>query len=376
MSYMEKLLWAMQLGRDHADFDPLLKEGKGRPYLTVRAGQAVQTLTTQGYKGTVMTVPKAGERFTKVIIFRYPTILDPDFLLDDERFVWVRRHTSRGEERSQLIALVKGEVPEKVFISGAGYRRVAPYVEPPVMCLKCCRWGHKSWACQQDARCRFCGRTHDSRICRAKIEKGERVTPCCCNCGGRHNAGSPACRARPQFKIASAVPKEGVEEKGKGPVTTRPEVPREEPAAVPSVWVQGPPQVVPSPMASDPGQNKQVQEAKEVPRSDTDLSKEISEISRMLQQMMQRMDALEEKLDQVTSGKSEEQKEGEAIKETPTTDSAMKQTSIPAKEQDSASEIVNKGKKRKTTESVAGGTTSATFRSDQKTEKIFNQWGL
>jgi len=367
LSFLEKLRWAMQLGRDHADFEPVMKEGKGRPYLTVRAGQAVQTLTTQGYKGTVMTVPKAGEKFTKVIIFRYPTILDPDFLLDDDRFVWVRRHTSRGEERSQLVALVKGEVPEKVFISGAGYRRVAPYVEPPVMCLKCCRWGHKSWACQQDARCRFCGRTHDSRVCRAKIEKGERVMPCCCNCGGRHNAGSPACRVRPQIKIASVVPKEG--ENGKRPVTTRPEVPREETAAVPNAWAQGPPRVVPSPMACDDGQDRQVQEVKEVPRSSgADFSKEISVITRMFQTLMQRMDAIERKLAQVPSEETKKQKErDEASKETPTKDTETKQTCISAKEQDPESEIIIKGKERKITSVECN---------DHEKEKLLDRWEI
>lgn len=30
-----------------------------------------------------MIAPKAGEKYI-VIIFQYPTILDPDFLLDDE----------------------------------------------------------------------------------------------------------------------------------------------------------------------------------------------------------------------------------------------------------------------------------------------------
>lgn len=38
-----------------------------------------------------MTVSKAGEKLTKVIVFQYLTMPDPDFLLDDKRFVWVKR---------------------------------------------------------------------------------------------------------------------------------------------------------------------------------------------------------------------------------------------------------------------------------------------
>lgn len=102
---MEKLKWAMQLGQAYRGFEPLLKEGRGRPYLTVQAGPVEQILMSHGYQGKVMTVPKDGEKLMKVIIFQNPTIMDPDFLLDDERFVWVKRNASMGEERSQLIAL-------------------------------------------------------------------------------------------------------------------------------------------------------------------------------------------------------------------------------------------------------------------------------
>lgn len=50
---------------------------------------------------------------------------DPDLLLDNERFVWVKRHAFRGEERSQLVVLMKGESP---------------------------------WTCHRDARFKFCGK--------------------------------------------------------------------------------------------------------------------------------------------------------------------------------------------------------------------------
>ena len=180
-TFLEKLIWAVQLNRDYSEFESLINEGRTKLHLTVRTDRA-----------------KPGRKFTKVIIFNFPTMVEPDIILLDERFVWVKRRTCGGEKRSQVVALMKGQAPEKIFIPGIGYRRVKPYMEPLAMCLKCCRWGHMSFVCQNDARCRFCGMKHYSQICRWKINKGYKIKPRCCNCGGCHNAGSLACRARPR----------------------------------------------------------------------------------------------------------------------------------------------------------------------------------
>ena len=148
----------MNLGQAFRRFESLYKEGKHRPYITVGSQEAVELLTTTGYEGIVLQLPQDREKYTKVIIFRYPLILDPDFLLDDARFVLAKRHVVRGDQKSQVIALVKGEMPEEVFIPGSGYRRVAPYVPEPEICLRCSRWGHRAWNCQENARCRYCAR--------------------------------------------------------------------------------------------------------------------------------------------------------------------------------------------------------------------------
>lgn len=197
LNYNEKLLWTVKMGRAFKTFQPLLKEGKHRPYVTVGSQEAVKMLTTSGYEGVVLKLPDQREKLSKVIIFRYPLVLDPDFLLDDPRFAWAKRNVVKGEQRNQIIAVMRGEVPEKVFITGAGYRRVAPYVDEPAMCLRCCRWGHMAWKCQEDPRCRFCARKHPSSVCGDKIKAGTRVIPRCCNCGGEHNARNPACPRKP-----------------------------------------------------------------------------------------------------------------------------------------------------------------------------------
>lgn len=130
----------------------------------------------------------------------YPVILDPNFLLDDDRFVWAKRREVKGEKKNQVIALMKGGVPEKVFISGIGYRKVAKSIEQSVLCYKCSKGGHMTWKCQSDFRCRYCGGKHNSLECGGKIKNGQCVTPRFCNCSGEHNANSVLCEKRPLLR--------------------------------------------------------------------------------------------------------------------------------------------------------------------------------
>ncbi|XP_069192379.1 uncharacterized protein [Procambarus clarkii] len=148
-----------------------------------------------------MVTPEKGMMYTKVIVFKYPTYLDPDYLLlNNDSVVWAKRNSVRGEKQSQVVALVKGEAPERIFVQGLGYRKVVKYIEEPILCMKCSRWGHMAWKCQFDSRCRYCGKKHDSRECRVKIKNGEKIVPSCCNCRGSHNAGSYLCRMKPHLR--------------------------------------------------------------------------------------------------------------------------------------------------------------------------------
>ena len=198
MTFQEKTLWTIKLGREHKSFLPLMKEGKYKPYITVGSREAVDMLTTSGYDGVTMTTPNDDEKKTKVIIFNYPVWLDPDYITDDSRFLWVQRHKIKGVERSQVVALIQGEVPDRIFVTGIGYKYLAPYREPEDVCLNCSRWGHRAWSCKADPRCRFCGKGHHSSSCRQKINENIRVMPRCCNCRGDHNARSWECPLRPK----------------------------------------------------------------------------------------------------------------------------------------------------------------------------------
>lgn len=205
LTYHEKMLWAARLARAHKNLEVLFKEGKHRPYVTVGSQEAVEFLSTTSFEDVTLQVPEDKEKLTKVIIFRYPIGLDPGYLLDDPAIVWAKRNVVRGEERTQVIAMLKGKVPGSIFIPGIGYRRLAPYFQVPKICLNCSRWGHEAYRCEEDSRCRFCGKKHKSELCGQKIKNGERVTPRCANCGLEHNARSPLCLMNPKTRRLGAV---------------------------------------------------------------------------------------------------------------------------------------------------------------------------
>ncbi|MPC68468.1 hypothetical protein E2C01_062670 [Portunus trituberculatus] len=90
LDYNKKLQWTVKLCKYHKDFEVLFKDGKHRPYATVKDEQAVDFLTTEGIDGLVMEKPDGREKSQKVIIYDVPTCIDPDDLPFDERYVWVK----------------------------------------------------------------------------------------------------------------------------------------------------------------------------------------------------------------------------------------------------------------------------------------------
>lgn len=200
LTITEKRMWAARLARARRSYEPTLKEGQNRAYITVDGEAAVQELTTTGYDGTVMELPEERGTFTKVLVGPYEVGLDPELLLEDERVVWAKRRVVRGEDRNSVIALVRGGVPDKLRVLGNGYRKARKYIDEPVLCYNCNRWGHKAWRCVSQTRCGYCGQKHESKVCRDKIIAQERVKPKCCNCGQEHNAWFRFCVKRPQIR--------------------------------------------------------------------------------------------------------------------------------------------------------------------------------
>lgn len=45
-------------------------------------------------------------------------------MLDDPKFLWVKRHEEGGKEKNQAVAVMKGKIDKSVFLTGIGYRGI------------------------------------------------------------------------------------------------------------------------------------------------------------------------------------------------------------------------------------------------------------
>lgn len=42
-------------------------------------------------------------------------------MLDDPKFLWVKRHEEGGKEKTEAVAVMKGNIDKSVFLTGIGY---------------------------------------------------------------------------------------------------------------------------------------------------------------------------------------------------------------------------------------------------------------
>ena len=85
-----------------------------------------------------------------------------------------------------LLLTFAGDLPEKVRV-GCLSIRVRPYVQDPLRCYKCLRFGHTQARCFRGrAVCSRCGEE-------GHLGKSCKQAPRCTNCGGEHSAFSGAC---------------------------------------------------------------------------------------------------------------------------------------------------------------------------------------
>ena len=120
MDYHSKLRWAVRLNKEYREFEVLFKEGRHRPYITVKDDKAVELLSTIGFESVVLEIPRDNDKYTKIIVFDYPVYMDPNDLLVDERIVWAKRreirYKGKTEAKPQLIALIIGETQGRIFV--------------------------------------------------------------------------------------------------------------------------------------------------------------------------------------------------------------------------------------------------------------------
>lgn len=147
----------MKVGRKNRSLQPLMKEGRNKPYTTVGSEEVVKRLTEKGYEGVVIQLPP--QETNNIFIFRYPMWLDSDYLLDDSRTTDMGQEvqSSRGGQKPTDCS-AEFEITDAFFITGICRRPVEKYTEGELICLRCSRWGHQAWSCMKDDRCRFCGK--------------------------------------------------------------------------------------------------------------------------------------------------------------------------------------------------------------------------
>ncbi|MPC90225.1 hypothetical protein E2C01_085199 [Portunus trituberculatus] len=146
--------WFMVLHKQHSSLEPLMKEGRHRPYLTVNPQLAVYNmLVKEGFLGLTMTPANPDAQQQMVIIHGVSAAINVDLLSTPEAFLWLKRRIIAGEPRPQLLGLVEGAMPSSVHLHGLGRFRVGLYTTEPDLCGHCYRFGQQSWKCELAPRC-------------------------------------------------------------------------------------------------------------------------------------------------------------------------------------------------------------------------------
>jgi hypothetical protein len=108
----------------------------------------------------------------------------------------------KKSENNRPLNIVKIEFDEKeyfekalsqgIYIGSTRFRiEKWKFVEGPMQCIKCQKYGHKSYSCNSPVRCQLCGEeNHDHKNCQKRNE------PKCCNCNQNHAASSKQCAMR------------------------------------------------------------------------------------------------------------------------------------------------------------------------------------
>lgn len=97
------------------------------------------------------------------------------------------RRLGKSSESVQIVFATE-TVPEHVVIGYTRYR-VYDYVETPIQCKNCQRFGHVANMCRLPLRCPRCGGTHDRQSCAAE-------NPKCPNCNKKHESTFVHCSVR------------------------------------------------------------------------------------------------------------------------------------------------------------------------------------
>lgn len=91
-----------------------------------------------------------------------------------------------GTSTTVVITFTCASLPEHVLL-GLVRHRVEPFVEKPIQCHLCLRFGHIQAMCRNSPTCSRCSGPHQRTDC------NDGTTVRCCNCGKQHEATSHQC---------------------------------------------------------------------------------------------------------------------------------------------------------------------------------------
>lgn len=153
---------------------------------------------TQIHDLRVKTTIPIGPNSSKGVIFhRDLAYLDGVEILEDMKdqgVIGVHCMTKKGENMGRRTGLVfltfaSPQIPDTVKI---GYESVPvrPYVQRPMRCFRCQKFGHTALRCltKDTFVCGKCAGSHETSLCSA-------TAFVCANCGGPHQAAAPECRS-------------------------------------------------------------------------------------------------------------------------------------------------------------------------------------
>ncbi|KAK4317776.1 hypothetical protein Pmani_011174 [Petrolisthes manimaculis] len=155
---------------------------------------------TQIHSFKVKTTIPVGPNTCKGVIFhRDLADLDDADILDgmkDQGVVEVQSMTRMRENKREKFGLVfmtfaAAQIPDTVKI---GYEivHVRPYIQKPMRCFRCQKFGHTALRCftrnSGEFICGKCAGSHETNLCSETVFK-------CANCGGPHQAGAGICRS-------------------------------------------------------------------------------------------------------------------------------------------------------------------------------------
>ncbi|KAH7976111.1 hypothetical protein HPB52_008670 [Rhipicephalus sanguineus] len=108
--------------------------------------------------------------------------------------------------RGVIVLTFKEDVslPTRVMLGDFSYP-VEEYLEPPLQCHNCMRYGHCYKVCRGTVRCRKCAGPHRIKECTVKEMR-------CANCYGPHRATYPGCPKRRDAAFAQRIRKFRIEE--------------------------------------------------------------------------------------------------------------------------------------------------------------------